>query len=320
MGDADDHMGLGYSYGGQQQQQQQYGNEEQQRPPALPPPPQNIASGYYGGNTDRSDHGRPHEEDYPPSRAQRERADSTWSQNDRGRDREGTMLEWVEVVRLKIIDGLKDTKEADLNKLSCETLGLRRRECLDKLKERKRIALLKNLEYVARVEDERLQDRLARVQEAQEYHYQLEDYHNQVLELRSTNNKMAMNALQAGIGTEQRQRAEKKRKQNTQSTSSDSLAIYVSNLPTDGSVSDDLMRALFGSYGNLRKIHLYRDKQTGELKGDALIIYSLGQARDRSSITEAVCSQVRQSLLIILFFFAWVCRWPFCFFAPFSFR
>ena len=159
------------------------------------------------------------------------------------------------------------------------------------------------------MEDERLKERLARVHEAQEYHSQLEDYHNQVLELRSktlvADKRGDQNLLnsQAGIGTEQRERAEKKRKRQSQHhvPANESLAIYVSNLPTDGSVTDQLMEALFGSYGSLRKIHFYRDKATDELKGDALVIYNLDRDTDKSSLVESVCSQVCQKFVLCQF-------------------
>jgi hypothetical protein len=187
----------------------------------------------------------------------------------------------------------------DLNRLEGREVALersevarKRKECLLKLDERKKIAMLKNLEYVARVEDERLKEHLLMVQEAQQYHDKLEDYHSQVLELRSkaltSNNTIKR---QAGIGTQQPERVDKKRKKQTADSSNDSVSIYVSNLPTNGSASEELMRALFGSYGSLRKIHFYVDKRTGELKGDALVIYNL-EDEDRLMLTEAVCSQV----------------------------
>lgn len=205
---------------------------------------------------------------------------------------------------LKIISMFQEARKADdSDMLDPPEFGRKRRACLDKLKERKRSALLKNLEYVARVEDERLKERLTKVQEAQEYQNQMDDYHKQVLEFRSKHSganksKETNNILntQAGLGTEQRLWAEKKRKQQTKTASSDSVALYVSNLPTDGSANTELMEALFGSYGSLRKIHLYRNKQTGDLKGDALVVYNLNYSKERSKLTEDVCSQVRYAL------------------------
>jgi hypothetical protein len=198
-----------------------------------------------------------------------------------------------------IIDQFRDQTEVDINSPEPAELGRKRRFFLDKLKEKRRIAMFKNLEYVAQVEDERLKEHFKKMQEAQEYQSQVEENHTQVLQSRSNNlasgkhRNSSMQNSQAGIGTEHQQRAEKKRKQ--QIATNDSLAIYVSNLPTDGSKSDDLMRALFGSYGSLRKIHFYVDKRTGDLKGDALIIYHIDDVNEKSNLAEAVCSQVCKS-------------------------
>jgi hypothetical protein len=198
-----------------------------------------------------------------------------------------------------IIDQFRDQTEVDINSPEPAELGRKRRFFLDQLKEKRRIAMFKNLEYVAQVEDERLKEHFKKMQEAQEYQSQVEENHTQVLQSRSNNlasgkhRNSSMQNSQAGIGTEHQQRAEKKRKQ--QIATNDSLAIYVSNLPTDGSKSDDLMRALFGSYGSLRKIHFYVDKRTGDLKGDALIIYHIDDVNEKSNLAEAVCSQVCKS-------------------------
>jgi hypothetical protein len=205
-----------------------------------------------------------------------------------------------------IINQLKIQSEDDTMYLEKTELGRKRRVCLDKLKEKHRIALLKNLEYAARAEDERLEEQLQRVQKAQEYHSQLEDYHTHLLEIRSKriadntnkNNNNVIQRSQAGIGTEDRQRAEKKRKRQT--IANDSVSIYVSNLPKDGSASDGLMRTLFGSYGTLRKIHFYVDKGTGNLKGDALVIYNVEDASNKSTLTEAVCSQVGEERMTLI--------------------
>jgi hypothetical protein len=195
-----------------------------------------------------------------------------------------------------IIDQFRGQTEVDINSPQPAELGRKRGVCMDRLKEKRRIAMFKNLEYVARLEDERLKEHFKKMQEAQEYQSQVEENHAQVLLSRSNNlasgknRNSSMQNSQAGIGTEHQQRAEKKRKQ--QIATNDSLAIYVSNLPTDGSKSDDLMRALFGSYGSLRKIHFYVDKRTGDLKGDALIIYHIDDVNEKSNLAEAVCSQV----------------------------
>jgi hypothetical protein len=175
----------------------------------------------------------------------------------------------------------------------------KRYECLQQLQKREQVALLKNLEYLSKVEDERLRERLVQIQQTKAYEQHIQQQfqrrHDPTPALRS----------QAGIGTQERQRVEEKRKRhgppsNNSShfanSSSESVAIYVANLPQkDGPADDDLVRGLFSSYGEIRKIHYYVDKSTGQRKGDALVIYSLQEGQDKVTLTDSVCSQVRNS-------------------------
>jgi hypothetical protein len=192
----------------------------------------------------------------------------------------------------------------------------RRREYLDRLEERKRLALLKNLEYVARLEDERLRYQLDQIEQARAYQDDLDERYRK-RNMQSDNNRSSrlLAVGQAGIGTQQRRQLEGKamkseetrlggdgRTSSSSYSSSSSLAIYVSNLPVDGSADERTMTALFGSYGTVRKIHFYVDKGTGRLKGDALVIYNLHPGQDRTSLTQEVCSQVRCFENIIIMF------------------
>jgi RNA recognition motif-containing protein len=142
------------------------------------------------------------------------------------------------------------------------------------------------------VEDERLRERLAQIQQTQAYEQHIQQQYQR-------RHDPVMNKSQAGIGTEERHRVEEKIQKrrgpnhSNNASSSDSVAIYVSNLTPDGSANDDLLRELFSSYGEIRKIHFYVDRDTGRRKGDALVIYSLRQDQDRTTLTESVCSQVR---------------------------
>ena len=216
-------------------------------------------------------------------------------------------------------------------------LKRRRRECLDRFKERIKRALFKNLEHVSLIEDERIRQKLDQVEQVKTLEQQIEDRYNQRLESRqqqrrtNNNNQNDINTSGAGIGTKQRNRAEKKRKRNalpsslreeeekknrdiggddcvinnnksnpSMSSSSSSVAIYVSNIPKDdGSNTDDenIIKELFGSYGSIRKVHFYLDKMSGRKKGDALVIYSLQEGEDEGSFLESVCSQVCTTIL-----------------------
>jgi hypothetical protein len=216
-------------------------------------------------------------------------------------------------------------------------LKRRRRECLDRFEERIKRALFRNLEHVSLIEDERIRQKLDQVEQVKTLEQQIEDRYNQRLESRQhqrrTNNKNQndINTSGAGIGTKQRNRAEKKRKRNalpsslreeeknknrdiggddcvinsnksnpSTLSSSSSVAIYVSNLPKDdGSTTDgeNIIKELFGSYGSIRKVHFYLDKISGRKKGDALVIYSLQEGEDEGSFLESVCSQVCTTIL-----------------------
>jgi len=192
----------------------------------------------------------------------------------------------------------KDGHLLSLNALPPEEWARRRRACFEALQQKHQSALFRNFEYVARVGEERLKAQEKKLQDTERHHSEMEAYHAQAMKDRAKAYAAVRNKdysfTVAGIGTQQRQKSERKRKRN-QGQDASSVAIYVSNLPKDGSASEELMRALFGSYGNLRKIHFYMNKQTGELKGDALVIYNddRSQAEVNSSIVEAVCSQVR---------------------------
>jgi len=195
----------------------------------------------------------------------------------------------------------------------------RRRESLAKDEERKQRALFKNLQYVARLEEERLAKQLVEVQQVKTLEQQMDERYQQKMEYRIrkrnniNNGSNNINTSGAGIGTKQRRKAEAKRqktalppslrnkqqgsrgdnnKSRNNKNDSDSVAIYVSNLPTDGSIDEPMIQGLFSAYGSLRKVHFYVDKITGRKKGDALIIYALTKGKDQVSFTQSVCSQV----------------------------
>lgn len=169
----------------------------------------------------------------------------------------------------------------------------RRELMLEKERKRLHMAMLKNFEYVARKEEDRLKVQLAQLQETKLLEQQLQQQHAAMLRER----KQASLAIsKAGIGTSRRQTLEKSKQRHGHAVSSEndsSIAIYLSGLPK--TMTEDSVRQLFASYGSIRRVHLYRQKQTGELKGDALVVYNA--AADRQMILAAACSQVNHVMV-----------------------
>jgi hypothetical protein len=111
-----------------------------------------------------------------------------------------------------------------------------------------------------------------------------------------------LTTAQAGIGTQKRQRAEAHAR--TTRAVALSAALYLTGIPVEDSNNsngfdssssrpDLMLRQIFGAYGQLTKIHLYRDKTTGALKGDGLVVYQVPSYAARDALVETVCGQVR---------------------------
>lgn len=167
---------------------------------------------------------------------------------------------------------------------------------------RKNIFFVKNLEYVARREARRLQNHMVQLDEARQWEDQVQDQYRQVLVERKKrllgggNGDKGM-VTQAGIGTAKRKRVEKEKKRagnvpaSRHLQESLSLSFYLTGIPLDGSLSEHFIHQLFCSYGKIRKVHFYRNKVSGQLKGDALVVYDI-KPKERDAILRNVCSQV----------------------------
>ena len=79
-----------------------------------------------------------------------------------------------------------------------------------------------------------------------------------------------------------------------QQAEASTVAIYVSGLPV-ATVDEALMRQLFGAYGTISKVHLYRDKLSGRWKGDGLVVYKVDDATQMRDLVVTVCGQVSQN-------------------------
>ena len=182
-----------------------------------------------------------------------------------------------------------------------------RRQAAIRERRRRQEALHKNFDYLAsklaQQQDAAHHDDALAAAQAQEAAAQAR--YQQVLEDRKQKLQQIQQKqvqTQAGIGTHQRKRAQAVVQQQQQQQPSQA-AVYLSGLPTDGSVSWHMLRDVFGAYGHaagndgnpvaVQKVHLYRDKRTGELKGDGLVVF--GVPRDSElgqTLIETVCGQV----------------------------
>lgn len=213
------------------------------------------------------------------------------------------------------------------------------------------IFTLKNLEYIMKHEEKELRKHVAVMNEMVAY----EEQQDIQLQLRQEQQKQyqliqrqkqeqreiagIMNEGGGGIGSMEQRRAERARRKRQQTISctppSDAngsssshhhqsnkftslrTSLYLTNLPTDGSITERTLQSLFCSYGRLDRVTMYRHRDTGMLKGDGLIVFGRDaveayqqKAGDHDGsdetnnndsqnvigdLVEAVCVQVRTS-------------------------
>lgn len=169
-----------------------------------------------------------------------------------------------------------------------------RRVGLQRESERKHRALIKNLEYVAAKESQRIQQLSAAVEDTSAREQMAHQQYLVNLEQRK------QRILSAGTGA--LPGAKPRRKESSDRTNpagatklneaSRTVAIYIAGLPE--TVADEVyVRQLFGGYGSVCKVHLYRDKRSGRLKGDALVVYAIdGVTSQARALVGKVCGQV----------------------------
>lgn len=168
--------------------------------------------------------------------------------------------------------------------LSPAEYAVRRARHFEKEQERLRRAMLKNFEYVVRKDDEALQLQLQQLQRAQERQAAQQQQQQQ--------QRAGVFSTKAGIGTAKRQKTEQRRHAQGHLPQQATAVVYVSNLPPVPS-SEETLRQLFASYGTIQKVHLYRDKATGQLKGDGLVVYQVSnKEKEAGDLLNDVCLQV----------------------------
>ena len=166
-------------------------------------------------------------------------------------------------------------------------------------------AMLKNLEFV----EEKTRKRSLELEEHIVKARKQEEEAKAQYEAAARRRKERINetlSTQAGLGTKKRKKAERiKEKEGhvpVQSSSDDpsTVAVYISGLPPDGSLTSEVVTELFGSFGRIKKVHFYVNKKTGQAKGDGLVIYYVESGGPiESTLIETVCSQVSTFALLI---------------------
>ena len=174
-----------------------------------------------------------------------------------------------------------------------------RRKAAIREKQRLQQAWSKNFAYLAHKQSLASQQMDAQIVAAQQREQAAQEHYQHLLQQRQQRHKELMlqkSSQTAGIGTQQRKRAQVTRAKWGQSPNSHQLfqaSLYLTGIPTDGSVTINALRQIFQAYGSVTKVHFYRDKKTGDLKGDGLVVYESAENQvKRDELLQIVCSQV----------------------------
>jgi RNA recognition motif. (a.k.a. RRM, RBD, or RNP domain) len=163
-------------------------------------------------------------------------------------------------------------------------------------------ALLKNWEYLAKREDERFQNQMKHIHETQQFE---ED----VIRLRTLQQQQRKSQLpkippnrNSGIGTsdqrDRKRKIQKLQKRTAEKGMDFKSSLYLSNM--SHMTNQEVIHALFGSYGKIKRVHLYCDKETGERKGDGLVVYEHIEAHSMKDFLLSVCAQVSRKKKVML--------------------
>lgn len=157
-----------------------------------------------------------------------------------------------------------------------------RDKALQRERERIQRALLKNLDYLIKSK-ERAMERLQQ---------------NNIDP--KAKRHVFMPLSMAGIGSQQRDKVERKRQRvlhpsQQQSTHHQStVAVYLSGLSVEGGDPSAALWQLFGAFGHVERVHLYKTTDhTGNstIKGDGLVIYKISSVKEGRRLVEHVCAQ-----------------------------
>jgi hypothetical protein len=193
---------------------------------------------------------------------------------------------------------------------------------------RRQEALFKNLLYIQEKENLKRNKLAAEAQKAQD----IEDLYEQARQYKLMRKQKKEQLQQekhlqsmAGLGSKERKRVDKThqtlmhhiqinassgdngRGNSNKKQHDETEAFYFSGLPKNKVHKDERLESLFRAYGNLRKVHYYRDKKTGRCKGDGLAIYNVASDNDRATLRETICLQVRDSWCLFVCLFVCCC-------------
>ncbi|GKY90397.1 hypothetical protein MPSEU_000013600 [Mayamaea pseudoterrestris] len=180
--------------------------------------------------------------------------------------------------------------------LTPEYFRVQREQCLAREANRRRLAMIRNLEFLTRQRDRHLQQLEHQIQQQLLYENQIQIAQQAALERRRMQQQQQQHQHDAPPA------------RKPHSSSDNTLSLYVSGLATMAAATDNAndshndlvatLTSLFAEFASLKKIHLYQNKQTGQLKGDGLVIYHWkptdGDEQARQEFIIMVCSQVSQ--------------------------
>mmetsp|Transcript_31797 Transcript_31797/g.68831 ORF Transcript_31797/g.68831 Transcript_31797/m.68831 type:complete len:500 (+) Transcript_31797:45-1544(+) len=190
---------------------------------------------------------------------------------------------------------------------------------------RLRAALLRNFEYVARRDEADMKRHMEELERQREVGKMMEERQKRGLEGRIAAATAAANGDSAsrvggtsksGIGTKSRQKIERTKKKEGHVAIDGSrqrelrCAVYITGLPVgEGTISEDDVAALFGSYGTVKRTTLYVDRRTRRRKGDGLVVYDVPKLAGNGDVgssgwkaaedmVRSVCEQVSDTCVL----------------------
>ena len=186
---------------------------------------------------------------------------------------------------------------------------------------------LKNLEYVMKHEEKELRKHVECMNQMTQWEERqtVQRLLQQEKQQRQRQQQQLQQQQGGGIGSKEQRHAERIRKKqhldqgtsnsrhmhrNNDSSGTSSRAtvragLYLTNLATDGSTTERTLRSLFSSYGRLDRITMYRNRSTGEYKGDGIVVFGRDAVEEHErknrdaanngggDLVDVVCSQVR---------------------------